>query len=191
MRRVLPVSAIFVTLWLSASMSSTSPSWAAPSDGPGRWESAIRAFEKQDRKTPPSKNSVLFAGSSSIVRWDVSKYFPDLNTINRGFGGSQIADSVYFADRIILKYKPAIVVLYAGDNDIARGKTSEQVAADFESFVKKIREDLPQTRIVFIAIKPSLKRWGLFEEIQKTNALIAASCEKDDASVSWTSFSRC
>src|SRR5260370_27224846 len=66
-----------------------------------RWEKAIAAFERHDQEKPPPKNAVLFVGSSSIVRWDLAKSFPGMDTINRGFGGSQLADSAHFAPRIV------------------------------------------------------------------------------------------
>jgi lysophospholipase L1-like esterase len=103
-----------------------------------------------------------------------------LKTINRGFGGSEIADSIHFAERIILKHKPKVVLLYAGDNDISRGKSAETVTADFQKFVGVVREALPETSIGFIAIKPSIKRWNLVDEIRTANKAIAAICEKDD-----------
>ena len=91
-----------------------------------RWEQAIAAFEEQDAKKPPPKNAILFVGSSSVRLWKLQKSFPDLQTINRGFGGSQVVDSVHFAERIILKHEPRIVALYAGDNDIAAGKVQNR-----------------------------------------------------------------
>src|SRR3954454_11232644 len=70
-----------------------------------RWEEAIATFEQMDREAPPPENAILFAGSSSIVRWDLKKSFPGVATINRGFGGSEIADSTHFASRVIFKSK--------------------------------------------------------------------------------------
>src|SRR5690606_31638453 len=106
-----------------------------------RWEKAISAFEEQDRKSPPPKGAVLFVGSSSIRLWNLEKSFPHHSTINRGFGGSQIADSVHFADRLILKHEPKVIVSYAGDNDISAKKSPERVASDFQSFVKVVHDD--------------------------------------------------
>ena len=62
-----------------------------------RWESAVAVFEAADKKSPPPKDAVLFVGSSSIRLWDLEKSFPDLATINRGFGGSQMSDAVRYA----------------------------------------------------------------------------------------------
>jgi lysophospholipase L1-like esterase len=139
-----------------------------------RWEQHIRRFEERDRKQMPPADGFLFIGSSSIVRWDLEKHFPDRPVINRGFGGSQIADSVQFAERILIPYRPRVVVLYAGDNDIASGKSPDQVLSDYKAFVEKVRVALPETKIVFVAIKPSVKRWNLVEKMREANRRIRA-----------------
>lgn len=145
-----------------------------------RWEKAIAAFEKQDQDKAPPKNAVLFVGSSSIRMWDLARSFPGVETINRGFGGSQLADSVHFAPRIVVKHQPRLVVLYAGDNDIAAGKTPEQVFADFKAFVQVVHKDLPKTRIAYLSIKASVKRWALADKIRQANNLIEGLCKQDD-----------
>lgn len=144
---------------------------APPAEGP--FESEIRAYEAADAKERPAPGGVLFVGSSSIRLWTtLAKDFPDLPVINRGFGGSQIADSTHYAGRIALPYKPKTIVLYAGDNDIAAGNSPEQVLADFQAFVETVRAKLPDTRILFIAIKPSTARWHLIDKIRQANRLI-------------------
>ena len=123
-----------------------------------KWEANIAKFEKQDETNPPDKHGIVFVGSSSIVRWDLDKSFPNLPAINRGFGGSQLADSLYFVDRIVTKHEPRIVVLYAGDNDLQSGKTPEQIAADFDAFVARVHAKLPETKVIYVAVKPSVAR---------------------------------
>lgn len=153
---------------------------AVAEDPSARWEPAIRAFEKQDAEHPPPKNGVLFVGSSSIRVWDLNESFPEKGYINRGFGGSQIADSIAFLDRLVINHEPRVVLMYAGDNDIAAGKTPEAVASDFETFQKKLHAKLPKTRIMYIAIKPSLKRWNLYPQMAEANRLIAEHCDSDE-----------
>jgi len=144
-----------------------------------RWESAIQRFEAADRKEFPPKHGILFVGSSSIMGWDLKKYFGDLPTINRGFGGSDIADSLHFAQRIVLPYQPRVIVFYAGDNDIAGGKSPERVLRDYQKFVEKVHGTLPETRIVFVAIKPSRRRWKLVAQMREANALVRTFAEKN------------
>jgi len=135
-------------------------------------EKAIQAFEEQDRKQAPEPGGVLFLGSSSIRLWDTARDFPDAKIINRGFGGSQIADSLHYADRIAIPYRPRLIVFYAGDNDIAAGKSADEVLADVKAFIGKIHSSLPETRITFIAIKPSPLRWKFFDTQCRANELV-------------------
>ena len=144
-----------------------------------RWEKAIQAFEQQDAENPPPKGEIVFIGSSSIRMWKTSEDFPEFTIINRGFGGSQTADSVEFAGRIAIPYAPRLVVLYAGDNDISSGKSPEQVLEDTKVFFDLVHDALPNTRIAYVSIKPSLSRWHLVEKMRAANALIRAHTETD------------
>ena len=142
------------------------------------WEQDIRRFAEADAGTPPPQGAVLFVGSSSIRLWDsLAEDFPGTAVVNRGFGGSEIRDSTWYADRIVVPYAPRTVVLYAGENDLASGRTPEQVRADFRAFVERVRRDLPDARIVFIAMKPSPSRAPLLESVRQANALV-----RDEAS---------
>jgi len=147
---------------------------------PESWEPNIAKFEAQDRHSPPPANGIVFVGASSIVRWNLPEYFPELGAkaINRGFGGSLIVDSVHFADRIVIPYKPRVVVLYAGDNDVETTATAEQIADEFTKFDRKVHTALPSTRIVVISIKPSIRRWAHIEKIRRANALMKAHVAK-------------
>lgn len=141
---------------------------------PESWESTIATFEAEDRHAPPPKNGIVFVGASSIVRWALPESFPELGAraINRGFGGSQMGDSVYFADRIVIPYQPKIVVLYAGDNDVETTATAEQIFDGFTRFDRKVHAALPDTEIIFISIKPSIRRWAFIDKIRGANLLI-------------------
>jgi lysophospholipase L1-like esterase len=150
----------------------SAPAAIAAQAADNRWENEIQAFERQDAKHRPPENAVLFVGSSSIRLWKLEESFPDLDVINRGFGGSRLADSVQFAERIVIAYRPRLVVLYAGDNDLAAGKKPEQVLADFQQFAAKLKAALPETRIAYLAIKPSIKRRALIDRVRETNTAI-------------------
>jgi len=145
-----------------------------------RWEKDIAAFEAADKAAPPAKGQIVFVGSSTIRRWDTAAYFPDLKIINRGFGGSELSDAVRYVDRIVLPYEPRLVVVYSGDNDIGSGVTSEEVAVAFERFTRAVHAKLPQTRILYLGIKPSLLRWTQVDRMRAANLVIRAYCERDD-----------
>jgi lysophospholipase L1-like esterase len=153
---------------------------AAAAEAERRWAEAIRAFEKADRRDPPPQHGVLFVGSSSVRLWKLDEHFPEMPVINRGFGGSQVSDTLHFADRIVLPYRPRLVVLYAGDNDIAAGESPAQVTDDFKRLVLTIHAELPQTRVAFISIKPSIARWNLYDKMRDANERIRAICEDNE-----------
>jgi len=157
-------------------------SWAGAADvadpDPNRFAKDIASFVAWDSKNAVPNEPILFVGSSSIRMWKTHESFPQLPVINRGFGGSHISDVVHFADRIVLPYAPKLIVLYAGDNDVAGGKSASRVLCDYKRFVELVQAKLPDTGIIFITIKPSGSRWKLWPEMNKANHLIKAFSEK-------------
>ncbi|MDF1656527.1 MAG: GDSL-type esterase/lipase family protein [Verrucomicrobiales bacterium] len=144
-----------------------------------KWESSIAGFEARDAKSPPEENTILFVGSSSIRMWDLNTSWPESPTVNNGFGGSTLADSIHYFDRLFTPYAPAAVVLYAGDNDINKGLSPEEVAKDFKTLASLISDQFPETPVIYIAIKPSEARWKLWPEMKQANDLVASLCQKN------------
>jgi lysophospholipase L1-like esterase len=144
--------------------------------GPARWEAEVAKIETRLKEAPPAPGGVVFAGSSSIRLWDLKKSFPDLPLVNCGFGGSIIADSTWFAPRLLLPWKPRLIVLYAGDNDSSEGHTATRIADNFKAFAATIQKDLPDCRVLFIPIKPSIARQKLRPLQSEANALIEKHC---------------
>ena len=140
---------------------------------PQPFEEEIARFEAADKVSPPPLGAVLFVGSSSIRVWpDLESDFPEVSVLRRGFGGSTLDQVDHYAPRIVLPYCPRLIVLYAGDNDIAEGRTPEQILEDFKEFVRLVRGPMPETRIIFVAIKPSTARVTLLEKMRVANGLV-------------------
>ena len=142
----------------------------------------IAAFEAEDRAHPPPSRPIVFVGSSSIRLWGtLAADMAPLPVIDRGFGGSRLVHAIHYADRIVIPYHPRAVVLYAGDNDLGErtGKHATDVADDFRTFASLVLSQVPDTRIYYIAIKPSPLRWARWPEMAKANAQIAEYCETD------------
>ena len=148
---------------------------------PERFESAIGAFEAKDREQQQPSGAVVCIGSSSIRAWHatISEDLAPVTVIPRGFGGSNMNDALHFADRIVMPYKPRAVVIYEGDNDIAQGIAPKEIAATFGALVARIHKQLPEARIYFLSIKPSIRRWELWPQMTEANRLIAELCAKD------------
>jgi lysophospholipase L1-like esterase len=145
-----------------------------------RWDKEIKTLEASDHKNPPPSGGIVFIGSSSIKRWtNLVSDFPGLPVINHGFGGSQVYDSIVFADQLVTPLKPRLVVFYAGGNDINAGKSPERVLGDFKVFVQKIHAKLPQTRIAFISIAGNPARWAQVEDVKALNQQVEAYTKTD------------
>lgn len=148
---------------------------------PLRFSDVVAGFKSADSLKKPRTNSVLFVGSSSIRGWKtLSADFPELNVLNRGFGGSHMSDLLFFMDDLVFPYRPNAIVVYEGDNDIASGKTPERVLNDYNTFVSMVLAKWPKKPIFFISIKPSLARIDHMETMARANALIKARTEESE-----------
>ena len=153
---------------------------SAPSEHLDRFASEIDAFDAADRAAPPAPDGIVFVGSSTIRLWSsLASDFAGLPVINRGFGGSTFPEALHYLQRTVVRYHPRMVVVYEGDNDLAGGRTPQQIADDYRAFVRGVRDSLPNARIVFLAIKPSPSRWKLESQRQEANRLVRAIAAKD------------
>ncbi len=147
--------------------------------GPARFEADILKFEAADQARPPQPGGVLFYGSSSARMWDLPTSFPQLATVNRGFGGSDMQAAAHFYERVVPAHKPRIVVLYEGDNDLNSGRTACEILADFEALITKHKAALPDCQLICLSIKFSPSRAKLRLDQEAANALLKARCAKD------------
>ncbi len=144
------------------------------------WNVQIKAFVRKDRSAMPAAGGIVFVGSSTFAFWDtLERDMEPLPVIRRGFGGSTIRDVIFYAPRIVLPYRPRIVVLYAGDNDICfkhqhgvDARAAEECLEDVRTFVKIVHDALPETNIFYVSIKPSPSRWNLWPQMAKANTLV-------------------
>jgi lysophospholipase L1-like esterase len=151
---------------------------APPAASP--WEDTFAAFAASDRRAPPPEGGVLFVGSSSIRMWNglEGEFEARPVVLKRGFGGSKLSDCVQNLERLVIRYRPRAVLVYAGDNDLAGGSMPEEVLRRFAAFVEGVHHELPGTRIDYISIKPSPARRALLPRIRVTNALIRTYVEQ-------------
>ena len=142
-----------------------------PADAPFRDE--ILRFAELDRESPPPACPVLFVGSSSIRLWSSLKQdMAPLPVLNRGFGGSTIAQSNLYFDRIVAPYRPRAIVFYAGENDLDGGQSPAVVASEFARFMDLKRSRLGAIPVFYISAKPSKARYAQLERQTQLNAAI-------------------
>jgi lysophospholipase L1-like esterase len=141
---------------------------------PTRFAAEIAGILARDAAQPPPTDCVLLVGSSTFTIWqDAPKALAPLPIVNHGFGGSTIPEVLHYMDEMVLRWQPKTLVFYCGDNDLASGRTVAEVVADFRQFMTRLRARHPQTRVIYLAIKPSPSRWQLYPTAQQANAAIA------------------
>ncbi len=116
----------------------------------------------------------MFIGSSSIRLWtDLGQRFAGKPIIRRGVGGCELWQIVdYYMPYILFPYHPRKIFIYAGENDVAGGKSGTFVFAEFKTLLAMIDKQLPGAKVYFMSIKPSPSRAKYFGETAIANRLI-------------------
>lgn len=143
--------------------------------GPGRFEKNVAAYEAADKTSPPPAGAILLAGDSQFYRWKtLAEDLPGYTIVNRGIDSFQSPDLLHYLDRLVLGYKPRMIVLHVGGNDVHNGRSAQQVLDDFTTFVKRVRAALPSVPIAFTSITPSPGRWSEADVRREANRLVKA-----------------
>lgn len=169
--RLLPMPACLLAL--SVTLAGIPQSHAQTPAPANRFERNVLAYEAMDKTNPPPRDAILLAGDSQFYRWKtLAEDLPDYTVINRGIDSFQTSDLVYFADRIVLPYKPRMIILHVGGNDVNNGKSAEQILSDFKAFVAKVRAVQPDVPIAFSSITPGPGRWNQAPQRKEANRVI-------------------
>lgn len=156
----------------------------APAPREIRFQEQIAAFVEQDRTNPPPQRAILFIGSSIFRQWtNVKDHMSPLPAFNRGFGGSRTWEILHYMDKIVLPYRPRIIVYYGGSNDVNAGESAPAIVGRIKEFVSRTHAVLPDTRIYYVSINKAPQkrdRWNVVEQVNAdVKALADASADLD------------
>ncbi len=146
-----------------------------------RFQGEVDALNAREFNIDSSKEVVVFTGSSSIRMWkNVQNFYPEINAINTGFGGSHFLDLFYYVNELIFRFDPDKVFIYEGDNDVAAEKAPFQILLHSAMVYGAVRTKFPDAEIYFISPKPSISRWHLKNIYEETNALLKDFCDANE-----------
>jgi lysophospholipase L1-like esterase len=146
---------------------------AAQSTLPVLWEESIEEYLAQDRVSAPPEGGILFVGSSFIRQWTTLEGdMSPLPVINRGFGGSRSHEVLYYMERIVLPYRPSIIVYYAGANDVDAGVPAEEIAGNFRKFADRVAGELPETRVFFVSVIRAPQKRARWKVVDDANSRV-------------------
>jgi hypothetical protein len=147
---------------------------------PSYFDYEIERFLEQDKTRPPPQRGILFIGSSIFREWaDLEKQMAPLPVFNRAFGGSRTWEVLHYADKIVLPYKPKIIVYYCGSNDVGSGASAAEIAANFGAFVDKVSASLPETRIFYVSINKAPEKQPLWKVVDQANSRVREYTKRD------------
>ncbi len=136
----------------------------------------IRTFQQWDRCNTFPEKAILFIGDARVRNWNTRECFPQNAVINRGMDKAAIGDLTTLADRLIIPYKPAQIVLFASSGLPMEKVTAANVLNDCKTFAKTIHELLPDTHIVFLSALPLAEKKSPTLNVQQANKFIESLC---------------
>jgi hypothetical protein len=167
MLKLLPLLAVTVLATVPATSRAQSPGLAA------KFEKQVLDYGAADRANPPPRGAILFAGDSQFFRWKtIHEDLPGYTVINRGVDSFQVRDLIHYVDRIVIPYRPRLIVLHVGGNDVHNGRTPAQVLEDFRTFVERVHAKLPGVPIAYSSITPGPGRWDEAPRRRETNRVV-------------------
>ena len=100
-----------------------------------------------------TEDTVIFLGDSITQGGDWETWFPDLNALNFGIGGSTSEDILNRLDTVVAA-DPDEIVLLIGTNDFGMRRNVESLVRNVQSILVDLRRDLPGSRLLVQSIMP-------------------------------------
>lgn len=123
----------------------------------GKW---MKRHELINSRAVPGEVDVIFLGDSITQGWEGAgkeawaKHFAHRKPMNAGIGGDRTQHVLWRLDNGNIKgITPKVAVLMIGTNN-SQNHTPEQIADGIKAIVAKLREKLPETKVLLLAIFP-------------------------------------
>lgn len=161
MRRPLTLSFVMVAVIcasISVAVAKDPPSTVVPVPRDGGW---MKRHESFNERAKQGDVDLIFLGDSITQGWEGkdavpvwNKYYGARKAMNAGIGGDRTQHVLWRLDNgNIAGIKPKLAVIMIGTNN-AGADTPEDIAAGIKAIVVKLRDKLPETKILLLGIFP-------------------------------------
>ncbi|MBI1314078.1 GDSL family lipase [bacterium] len=155
-RRLLPLF-VLITLLPFAAQAAEPHAAIKPVPREGGW---VKRHESFNTRVAQGNVDLIFIGDSITQGWEGrgkavwEKFYGKRNAVNLGIGGDRTQHVIWRLDNGNVKdISPKAAVIMIGTNN-SGSNTPEQIAEGVTVIVKQLREKLPQTKILLLAVFP-------------------------------------
>lgn len=128
-----------------------------------------------------SPNSNIMFGSSTIRRFDADQLLDCGTWENRGIGTAGITNMAYYFSLPLKRWSPEWIVVYGGDNDVARdGLSATDTIALHKEFNETLFEQYPDAKLLLLEIKLAPKRAAHHETYRTINTALEKFAEQHE-----------
>ena len=133
----------------------------------------VEQFEEENKSIIPGETDVVFLGDSLTDGCDLSLYYPEYTTLNRGIGGDTTIGLEKRLDVSVYAVQPKVVVMLIGANNFST------MFDNYENILISLKENLPQSKIILVSLTSMGGTWGKNNNLAAfNNVKIRALAEK-------------
>jgi lysophospholipase L1-like esterase len=137
------------------------------------YDNKVAQFEEENKSIIPGETDVVFLGDSLTDGCDLSLYYPEYTTLNRGIGGDTTIGLEKRLDVSAYAVKPKVVVMLIGANNLST------MFDNYENILLSMKENLPDSKIVLVSLTSMGDDWGKNNNLAAfNNVKIKALAEK-------------
>ena len=127
-------------------------------------EAKIAQYERENAEYDDYEVDVAFIGDSLTDGYDLSKYYPQYITANRGIGGDTTFGLEERLQVSLFDLKPKVVVMLIGANNM------DSMFQNYESILQSLKQNLPESKIVLLSLTAmGGEHWGRKNQLAAYN----------------------
>lgn len=127
-------------------------------------EAKIAQYERENAEYDDYEVDVAFIGDSLTDGYDLSKYYPQYVTANRGIGGDTTFGLEERLQVSLFDLKPKVVVMLIGANNM------DSMFQNYESILQSLKQNLPESKVVLLSLTAmGGEHWGRKNQLAAYN----------------------